>query len=224
MNLYGEYGNLTILKAHLEDQGFDVIVDRKSINDEIEFNEYDFIYMGAGTEKNQMIVLEDMKKRFKDSIADYIMQDKFILLTGNSYEIFGKRIGEIQGLEILNIETDILKKRNTSDIISVSRLINKKIVGFVNNMSSIKNNCEHFLDIEYGIGENKELKKEGVLYKGLIGTHLIGPLLVKNPGLLKYFVEKLCTSKNQDFKYNEIKYDEEEKAYEVTLKELSNIT
>ena len=34
MNLYGEYGNIKILEKHLKDQGFEVIIDRKTIGEE----------------------------------------------------------------------------------------------------------------------------------------------------------------------------------------------
>lgn len=71
MNLYGEYGNMKILDQHLKDQGFEVIVDKKSIGEEKNFEEYDFIYMGCGTEKNQQVILQDMlqeKEKFINAI------------------------------------------------------------------------------------------------------------------------------------------------------------
>ena len=37
LNLYGEYGNISILKKHLEDQGEEVIVEKKSIGDDFSF-------------------------------------------------------------------------------------------------------------------------------------------------------------------------------------------
>ena len=46
MNLYGEYGNVVVLAKHLEDQGEEVIVDKKTIGDQIDFTQYDFIYCG----------------------------------------------------------------------------------------------------------------------------------------------------------------------------------
>lgn len=68
MNLYGEYGNIKILEKHLKDQGFDVILDKKSIGDDKHFNEYDFIYMGCGTEKNQKVILQDILKQKEEFI------------------------------------------------------------------------------------------------------------------------------------------------------------
>ena len=42
LNIYGEYGNVLIMKKHLEDQGFEVELDKKTVDDAIDFSEYDF--------------------------------------------------------------------------------------------------------------------------------------------------------------------------------------
>ena len=42
MNLYGDYGNVVVLKKYLEDQGASVILDKKTIGDEINVKKYDF--------------------------------------------------------------------------------------------------------------------------------------------------------------------------------------
>ena len=40
MNLYGEYGNVNVIKYRLEKQGVAVSVDKKSIGDEINLNDW----------------------------------------------------------------------------------------------------------------------------------------------------------------------------------------
>ena len=75
MNLYGEYGNVKMLEQHLKDQGFNVIVDKKSIGYNKRFNEYDFIYMGCGTEKNQKAILQDILKE-KEEFVNAIEERK----------------------------------------------------------------------------------------------------------------------------------------------------
>lgn len=97
MNLYGDFGNVSILKKHLEDQGFEILLDKKTINEEIDFNEYDFVFIGAGTERNLDVILEDIKK-YKNEIKQFIDKEKVILLTGNSFEAFGKSIDEKETL------------------------------------------------------------------------------------------------------------------------------
>lgn len=97
MNLYGDYGNISILKKHIEDQGVEVLLDKKTIGEEINIDEYDFIFIGSGTERNLDVVLNDMKK-YKDKLNEYINKEKVILLTGNSFEMFGKTIDEKEAM------------------------------------------------------------------------------------------------------------------------------
>ena len=219
MNLYGEYGNIRILEEHIKDQEFDVTVDKKSLNEEINFEDYDFIYIGCGTERNQDIILQDMLKR-KEDFKKVINENKVVLLTGNSYEILGKTINGVEALDILDFEVTTTKSRINEDIIATSDILSNKVVGFVNSMSSIKNNRQPLFKIELGVGETAGIMQEGIIYKNLIGTHLIGPLLIRNPELLKLVIERICKQKDSEFKYKNILYEDEEKGYELVLKEL----
>ena len=53
----------------------------------------------------------------------------------------------------------------------------------------------------------------------LFATHLIGPVLAKNPDFLELIIKKLA-NKTREFEYSAIKFDDMQKAYEVTLEEL----
>ena len=120
LNLYGEYGNVVIMKKHLEDQGFKVNIDKKTVGDTIDFNKYNFIYMGCGTEKNLDYVLTDLKKYTKE-FNSVIENKKVILATGNSFEMLGKNIDKKEGLCIFDYETIRLQDRVTSDVIYKSK-------------------------------------------------------------------------------------------------------
>ena len=71
MNLYGEIGNLKVIEYQLKKQKINVIIDKLSLNDKIEFEKYDLIYMGSGTKKSTLLVLEDLKK-YKQQVKEYI--------------------------------------------------------------------------------------------------------------------------------------------------------
>ena len=60
-------------------------------------------------------------------------------------------------------------------------------------------------------------KYEGCNKNNLFGTHVIGPILVKNPCFMKMIVCKLLP-KNKEYK--DIVYPFEEDSYDVTLKAL----
>lgn len=139
------------------------------------------------------------------------------MLTGNSYEILGKSIDGNPALDLLDFETEYLSRRITSDIIATSEIVEGKVVGFINTMSNIKNNNEKPLfEIEWGIQD----KYDGVIYKNLLGTHLIGPLLERNPEILKFLIQKLCTQKDEKFDYQNIEYFDEQEGHKLVLKEL----
>ena len=221
MNLYGEYGNIKILEQHLKDQGFEVIVDKKSIGDKKDFKQYDFVYMGCGTERNQEVILQDILSE-KEDFIDIIEDGKVVLLTGNSFEILGKSIDGKLALGLFEFETEHSQKRETPDVICTSEILNNKVVGFINTMSIIKNNDKPLFKIEWNSESSKVNEPDGIIYNNLMGTHLIGPLLIRNPEILKMTIEKICKAKDENFKYKEIEYEDEQKGYELVLKELQD--
>lgn len=218
MNLYGEYGNIKILEKHLKDQEIDVTVDKRSIGEEIHFEDYDFIYIGCGTERNLNTILKDLMNK-KDSFIKAIENGVTMLFTGNSFEILGKTIDESEALGVLNFNVTHQNKRITTDAICTSPVFKDKIVGFINTSSIVTNNEKPLFSYDYN---TENLETDGVFYKNVIGTHLIGPLLIRNPEILEYFIEKICTNKDKNFKLKEIEYTEEIEGYRLVLNELEN--
>ena len=66
LNLYGENANTRCIKRSLELNKIKVRVDLKSINDDIDFDKYDIIYIGQGSEENLLLALNDINKRKND--------------------------------------------------------------------------------------------------------------------------------------------------------------
>lgn len=236
LNLYGEYGNVVIMKKHLEDQGFKVNVDKKTIGDEIDFSKYQFVYMGCGTEKNLDVVVKDIQK-YVLQINNAIENQTVFLATGNSFEMFGKKIDDNDAMAIFDYETLRLKDRVTSDVIyepandiffsniknddeSTEHKKKIKVVGFVNKMTEMYHNMSPLFKVVFGIGENKNNEYEGVKYLNFYGTHISGPILTKNPTFLKSLVIEIGKRVDSKFKYNEKEYPYEEASYKLVLEEL----
>lgn len=244
MNLYGEYANVSALERMLEKSGVKFTTDRLTLFDNADLGDYDFIYIGSGTEKNQKLVLQDFKK-YKDFLVEYINSGKVILMTGNSFEMLGKTItdsdGKVyDGLGIYDFTvTEQNKRRITGDIVYTSDILTKPIVGFVNKCSEIKcdyndyHNGTHaipskdnkFLEkplftVKYGLGNCEGSKEEGLRNHNLFATHVTGPIMIKNPHFLEYIA--LQISKNTDgFKPCTDHLDYERAGYEITLGELT---
>lgn len=112
------------------------------------------------------------------------------------------------------------KDRETSDIIYKSKFLENKVVGFINKCTKIYHNMSPFFEVEFGIGENENNDYEGIKYKNLYGTHISGPILVRNPELLKMMVNLVCKKADKNFKYKDIEYNNELEGYKLVLSEL----
>lgn len=235
MNLYGEYANVSALKRILDKNGVPCEVDTLSVGDSLQLLDYDFIYMGSGTESNQKYILEHLKN-YRDDLKSYMEEGKILLMTGNSFEIMGKEITDAKGKKYEGLGffdftvTEQEKTRDTAD--AIFRLwdeqentvddINfhkensaKKLVGFINKCSTIQGIDTPLFQVEMGLGNEKAGQTEGIRYKNFYGTHLTGPMLIKNPYFLIALAGDLC-GKVMDGGY--LTY--EKAGYAITLREL----
>lgn len=226
MNIYGEYANVLVLKKHLEDQGFDVTVTKSESVKDVNFDDFDMFYIGSGTEKNQKQALADLLTKKKE-IIEFYNKNKIALLTGNAFEMLGKTITDAQnnvfeGLSIADFTTvEQSNTRYTSDAVAKCRFLACDIVGFINKSSTINGISDYINEIKLGYGNDNNSKGEGIRIKNFFGTHLIGPVLVKNPQLMKYFIILIGESMDSNFKYAEVDYPYENSAYKVTLEKLT---
>lgn len=205
LNLYGESGNVLALDFALKKQGIDTEIKYLSIYDDIDFSLLDFIYIGCGTENNQKIVLDFLKK-YKEDILQYVMNNNFILATGNSIELFGKHIKLLDGttkecLETFSYYTERTEKRLVSECIFKHDDFDEKILGFENDCGITMDNTSPLFTIIKGYGEVKDYGVEGFVKNNFYGTYLLGPILARNPKFLEYIVKKLVTSIDESFEF-----------------------
>lgn len=204
LNLYGESGNIKVLKKYFENQGIKTNIHFVTINDDINLENIDIIYIGNGTENNQLLALSHLKK-YKKIIKDYIENNGIIISTGNSYEMFGKKIDKTLALNIFDYSTYNDNFRIVDEVLLESSFLKDKIIGFQNQEKIIKINNNHLFKVIKGTGDYPKSNFEGYKYKNFYGTHLIGPLLVRNPNLLEYICNNLIKEKNKNFKIKKIK-------------------
>ena len=226
LNLYGENANTRCIKRSLELNKIKVRVDLKSINDDIDFDKYDIIYIGQGSEENLLLALNDINKR-KDSLKKYIEEDKCLILTGNAMDLFGKYIKtnneKIKALNIFDYTTEFInestfknasKDRIVGQIEGTTTLIDKKIIGFQNRCDINYNIKTPLFKLDEKYSNDLKNNNEGFKYKNVYATHIIGPLLIRNPYLTDYMLKNVCEKKI--LKY-EISDELSIKAYEKYL-------
>lgn len=219
MNLYGDYANLSALCRILETNGLEYTVHKQSLGYELSLNDYDFIYVGSGTEQNQKLALEHLTE-YKEDLKKYIESGKMALFTGNSFEMLGKSInsflGDFEGLGIFDFATiEQNKTRTTADAIFTFSELETELVGFINKCSEINGIETPLFSVTKGLANNKQDGGEGIVSGNFFGTHLTGPVLVKNPHFLKYIAEKLAGKK-----LSTDAFENEKKGFEITLKNL----
>ncbi len=210
LNLYGENANTRCIKRALELNNIKVNVDLKSIKDKIDFEKYDLIYIGSGSEEDLLLALKDIKTR-KDELNKFIEDNKYLILTGNSMDMFGKFIETDEKIDALNIfkyETKFISEstfnnastdRIVGEVRGKTKLIKQEIIGFQNRCDlnlHIKNSLFK-LDKKYS--NDLQSENEGFTYKNVYATHIIGPLLVRNPYFTDYILKKLCEEKNIEY-------------------------
>ena len=205
LNLYGESGNILALKYALEKQDIEVVIKELSITDELDLTDFDFVYMGAGTEQNQLLALNHLKK-YASSVSQAILNNKMFLVTGNSIELFGSYIQnneeKIETLGIFNYYTERTYNRLVSECVFKNEKINDLILGFENHQGITRNADKSLFKVIKGFGESIDNGLEGYKHNSFYATYLLGPILARNPMLLEYLAKKLISSKNKDFEFN----------------------
>ena len=204
LNLYGESGNILALKYALEKQGIEVEVKELSLGDTLDLSDLDFVYMGAGTEANQMIALEYLKK-YLPHISQQVLSGKFFLVTGNSVELFGTHIqdgeNKIETLGIFHYYTERTKERRVSECVFKHKKVDDLILGFENHQGILKNVSVPMFEVIKGYSAEKDAGVEGFKHNSFRGTYLLGPILARNPKLLESFVKEVVSRKDKNFEF-----------------------
>ncbi len=208
LELYGDYGNIQVLKYRLEKRGINAIIEQYSIGDDSpDFNSFDLVFAGGGADQEQGILADDLIK-YKDNIKEAINNGVFFLLICGAYQLFGKYYksadGDIvPGLEVFDYYTEAIndrKKRCIGNIVIEANLNGKstKVIGFENHGGQTFDISSPFGKVLFGNGNKFGDTEEGYFQNNVIATYLHGPLLSKNPELADYII-KYCL----DRKYNE---------------------
>jgi hypothetical protein len=230
MSLYGDWANAAVLGRELVSRGCVAEIDKKSVGDSIDFEGYSFICIGSGTERSQQACMRDMV-RFKDAIIERIEADVPVLVTGNAHELFGQAVMDSKGnrmeaLGLLEFETIQTDSRLTGDCVSKASFLQDKLMGFINRAGGgQQGEIKRPFFVEPGAGAHYKAGAEGIMYRNLLGTYLTGPVLVRNPPLLRYFADMLVNSElrvqNLESPGVDPFFAYQEAAYRTALSELS---
>lgn len=219
-NLYGDPQNVEYLAQTLTDASF--------INTSLDSEPYfanqkpNMIIMGSMSDSMQAAVVEKLMS-YRDRIIELINDEVVFLITGNAFEIFCNTIEnvtletKIKGLEIcpFNVSINWFDRYNGKVLGNFNHM---KITGFRSQFSMLygDNTNDGFVEVERGIGINRNSKIEGYKHHNFFGTHILGPILPLNPEFCEYLISLTGESATAAFK------DAAMEAYNQRVKEFSD--
>ena len=231
LNLYGEAldlngdgKNITAFEKRLYEMGYEFETETIGVGDEIEISGYDIVFMTHGKPHNVSAISEHFIK-YKDNILNYIESGKTFVATGSSNMLFGKKFkmldGETyKGIGLFDCTAKEFDGLYVSDAVLVPEFApEEKMFGIYYRCESVKfdspNENRLFKVIKADEGKGSVGEWEGCRYKNLFATWCLGPMLVRNPVIMREVLHSVLGEN-----YRETDFSLEEKAVKMTIEEL----
>ncbi|MDW8802246.1 type 1 glutamine amidotransferase [Clostridium sp. A1-XYC3] len=224
LNVYGDLGNILILKYRAEQRGIKVNVFNVSLGDPFDSDQYDITFFGGGQDYEQSIVSEDLDKNKKEGITEYIEKGKVFLSICGGYQLLGKYYttpdGEkLDGLGILDIYTEGGDTRFIGNTVIHNEEFNETYVGFENHSGrTYIGDLKPLGKVIAGYGNNGEDGYEGCIFKNCFCTYFHGSLLSKNPELADRLITTALSSKYEEVNLSPLDDSLELRAKEFIIK------
>jgi lipid II isoglutaminyl synthase (glutamine-hydrolysing) len=214
LNLYGDTGNLMVLKRRCQWMDIDCTVRSQDMGDAPEPGQTDLYFMGGGQDNDQVAVVDDFHRLKYDAIKTDIEAGVVFLGVCGGYQLMGNTFlmgdgQETRGLGIINVTTQApgtdVKQRCIGNLVvevppslyqemlgmyATTKDIPKTLVGFENHSGQtyLGARVEPLAQTIAGFGNNASAEYEGARYKNVFGSYMHGSLLPKNPHFADYLI------------------------------------
>lgn len=227
LDLYGDSGNMEILKYRCGKRNIKFIADSYSIGyPSVDFSQYDLIYFGGGADFEQQVLADDLAKQ-ADNIKKAYNGGTFMLLICGGYQLMGQYYKDsngktIDGLKLFGYHTEAStdkSKRCIGNIVLEAELDGEKtkVIGFENHGGTTQNVKTPFGKVLFGNGNVFGGGYEGYFEERVIATYLHGPLLSKNPVVADYIIKKCLERQGYDGRLERLDDELETQCREVML-------
>ncbi|WP_295587313.1 hypothetical protein [uncultured Oscillibacter sp.] len=226
MSLYGSYANLSVLGRYLEALGHTVTVETLlPAETPASLTDYDFVFLGAGTERAADFALEQMRP-WGDALCKAAADGLPMLFAGTAMELLGKSITaadgrETAGLGLAEFVSQRQARRIVGDVFGPTELFDEVIVGFMNKCTLIRGVDTPLLTrCDMGFGNEAQGGAEGYHKNNVFASELTGPLLVKNPRLLDKVAEAICLRRGLSLPEEKPVFPYAQAGYAITAEQL----
>lgn len=209
MSTYGDRGNVLILEKRCVWRGIACTITPIDFQTtEQELSHIDMIFGGGAQDRQQGILIDDLRKRKGPILRRLLNNGVPGLFVCGSPQLLGHSYMMADGatLEGLGLFDMVTKHGGMNTprcigniVISISTiykvpglLYKTTVVGFENHggRTYLGSTIKPFGIVQFGNGNNTEDSTEGAIYKNWIATYLHGPLLAKNPHIADYLIAK----------------------------------
>lgn len=187
LNLYGDRGNVLAFQQRCLWRDIPIKIISKSLGDTMAFSEYDFVFLGGGSDREQNLIAADLMKR-RDEFKEAVESGLVVLAICGGYQLLGRyyMTGDgrhIPGLDILDLYTRAGETRLVGNVAIEMDIDGQtvKVVGFENHSGqTYLGGIQPLGKVLAGKGNNGRDGLEGARHKNVFCSYLHGPLLPKN--------------------------------------------
>ena len=217
MSTYGDRGNVICLQRRCQWRNIEVeIVPLKRGTEGAEFKRVDIIVGGGAQDRQQEIVMRDLRGAKADALKTKLDEGTPGVFTCGSPQLLGhyyepgegKRIEGLGLLDMVSQHPGIEAQRCIGNLAfeitalplatELEAMIKEKpiIVGFENHGGrTYLQNVQPLGKVIKGYGNNGEDRTAGAFYQNAIATYSHGPLLPKNPFVADWLIKKALQRK-----------------------------
>ena len=194
-NTNGDAENAAVLARRAEWAGLDARVVRVDSRDDLP-ERVDAIVLGSGSDAS-LEASRDILLTMHDELRTWSTEGVPILAVGTGWELLSWGVEQadgssIEGLGILPGRAVPRSGRVTGDLVVASPRFGL-LVGFENHARDyVGAEGSHAADGRAGSGNGRDSSQEGVVMGAVIGTHLHGPVLAKNPAFADHLLDLMA--------------------------------
>jgi CobQ-like glutamine amidotransferase family enzyme len=191
MNIYGDNGNVQVLRRRLEWRGIDVEVSRIGVGDPLPVDTH-LVLGGGGQDAGQAVITDDLARKAPELRARADGGVPMLLICG-MYQMAGHYFDpydapRLGGMGLLDLHTVAGPTRLIGNVVATSEF--GELVGYENHsgLTYLGAEARPLGRTALGQGNNGTDGTEGARRDNVIGTYLHGPVLAKAPALADHLL------------------------------------